>query len=89
MDDLNKLMIGLRNVKDTIDIELSELQSLLDNTSRHLTDINDEYLRIKQRIMDYTSNVLDASFSRYKESMVNWTKYEEVEKRTIVILTQL
>ena len=82
-------MNRLQNVKDVIDMELSELQNLLDNTSRFLSDINDEYLRIKQRILDYTSQVLDASFSKYKDNMVNWTKYEDVEKRTIVILTQL
>jgi hypothetical protein len=39
--------------------------------------------------MDYTSQVLDASFTKYKDNMVNWTKYEDVEKRTIVILNQL
>ena len=66
MDDITKLMNALQNVKDTIDIELSELQGLLDNTSKYLSDINDEYLRVKQRILDYTSQVLDASFTKYK-----------------------
>ena len=82
-------MITLRGVKETIDFELSSLQNILDNTSTHLNDINEEYLRIKQRIIDYTAQVLDASFTKYKENMINWTKYEEVEKKTIVMLTQV
>jgi hypothetical protein len=82
-------MKSLKGVKDMIDLELSELQHLLDNTSRYLNDINEEYVRIKQRIMDYTSQVLDASFTKYKDNMINWTKYEDVEKRTIVMLSQI
>jgi hypothetical protein len=65
------------------------LQKLLDSTSRYLNEINDEYLRIKERILKYTSQVLDASFSRYREQMVNWMKYEEVEKKAIAMVAQL
>lgn len=39
--------------------------------------------------MDYTSQVLDASFSRYQENMVNWMKYEDAEKKALAILAQL
>jgi hypothetical protein len=34
-------MKQLKGVKDLIDLELSELQHLLDNTSRYLNDINE------------------------------------------------
>jgi methyltransferase-like protein len=44
---------------------------------------------VKERILKYTSQVLDASFRKYKENMVNWMKYEEVEKKAIAILAQL
>lgn len=40
-DELVNLMKSLKGVKELIDVELSELQQLLDNTSRYLNDIND------------------------------------------------
>jgi hypothetical protein len=55
---------------------LVELQNCLDNTSEFLKDIDVEYMHIKQRLLDYTAQVLDAGFRKYKENMVNWTKYE-------------
>lgn len=75
MDDLSKLMEVLKGVRDSLDDSLTHLQTILDNTSKYLADMNEEYLRVKQRILDYTAQVLDASFTRYKENMVNWTKY--------------
>ncbi len=65
----------LRGVKDTIETSLSELQHILDNTSKFLQNIDEEYGRIKQRILDYTSQALDAGFVKYRQNMVNWSKY--------------
>ena len=89
IDELNKLMQVLKGVRDSLDNQLNNLQQILDNTSKYLADMNEQYLRAKQRILDYTAQVLDASFTRYKQNMVNWSKYEQVEKNTIVIKSQL
>ena len=69
-------MLALKGVKSSLDAELISLQEVLDNTSTYLSNINEEYVKIKQKILDYTAQVLDASFTRYKDNMVNWTKYE-------------
>lgn len=87
--DLVQLMNTLKGVKESINLELSELQGLLDNTSKYLSNINEEYIKIKQRILDYTSQVLDASFTRYKDNMVSWSKYEDVQKKSIILLDEL
>lgn len=54
-----------------------------------MQDIDDEYLRIKQRILDYASLVLDAGFTKYRQGMVNWTKYEDVELKAQFMIKQL
>lgn len=72
-----------------IEGSLGELQYVLDNTSKFLQSIDEEYARIKQRVLDYTSQALDAGFTRYRQNMVNWAKYEEVEVKTQVMLQQL
>jgi archaellum component FlaC len=79
----------LRAIKDVIDTSLGELQYLLDNTSKFLNSIDEEYNRIKQRILDYTSQALDAGFTKYRQNMVNWAKYEEVELKTKLMVQQL
>lgn len=39
--------------------------------------------------MDYTSNLLDAGFAKYRNNMVDWSKYEEVERKAITMNQQL
>lgn len=51
--------------------------------------MDEEYSRVKQRILDYTSQVLDAGFRRYRENMVDWSKYEEVERKAQLMSQQL
>lgn len=40
-------------------------------------------------MLDFTSQALDAGFTRYRQNMVNWAKYEEVELKTKLMLQQL
>lgn len=75
-ESLVGLISQLKAVKDTIETSLGELQYILDNTSKFLHSIDEEYSRIKQRVLDFTSQALDAGFTRYRQNMVNWAKYE-------------
>lgn len=88
-DNLVGLISQLKAVKETIETSLGELQYILDNTSKFLHGIDEEYSRIKQRVLDFTSQALDAGFTRYRQNMVNWAKYEEVELKTKLMIQQL
>lgn len=70
--DLLILVERLKGVKKMIETSLKDLKTLLDSTSKFLNNIDDEYLKIKTRIMDYTSKVLDIGFTKYKQNMVSW-----------------
>ena len=89
VDSLTGLIEELKGVKQTLETSLLELQGILDNTSKFLADVDTEYARIKQHILDYTSQVLDSSFARYRQTMVDWTKYEEVERKAITMSQQI
>ena len=88
-ESLVGLIAQLKAVKETIEASLGELQAILDNTSKFLHGIDEEYSRIKQRVLDFTSQALDAGFTRYRQNMVNWAKYEEVELKTKLMVQQL
>jgi hypothetical protein len=65
------------------------LQQLLDETSRSLDNIDVEFEKIKERVIDYTSRSLDAAFCKYKRQMVRWSKYEEVEKKGLEVVLEM
>lgn len=52
----------------------------MDDTSKCQSFLDEEYARIKNNILDYTSRSLDTAYSRYKENM-EWAKYEAEEKK--------
>lgn len=65
------------------------LQQLLDETSRSLPNIETEYEKIKERVIEFTSRSLDAAFRKYKQQMVRWSKYEEVEKKGLEVVIEI
>lgn len=65
------------------------LQQLLDETSRSLPNIELEYEKIKERVIDFTARSLDAAFRKYKQQMVRWSKYEEVEKKGLEVVLEM
>lgn len=75
-EGLSSLIMQLKSVKVMIEGSLGELQFVLDNTSKFMQNMEEEYGRIKQRVLDFTAQALDAGFTRYRQSMVNWSKYE-------------
>lgn len=48
-----------------------------------------EYEKIKERVIDFTSRSLDAAFRKYKQRMVRWSKYEEVEKKGLEVVIEM
>jgi adenine/guanine phosphoribosyltransferase-like PRPP-binding protein len=65
------------------------LQQLLDETSRSLPNIDIEYEKIKERVIDFTARSLDAAFRKYKQQMARWSKYEEVEKKGLEVVLEM
>lgn len=57
------------------------MQLLLDETSRHLGNVDKEFEKIKLRVLEYTARCLDAGFVQYKINMTRWSKYEDIEKK--------
>ena len=61
----------------------------MDNTSNYLENIDEEFEKIKERILSYTSISLDAAFKRYKNNFPDWSRYESVEHNALTKLNEL
>ena len=51
----------------------------MDNTSNYLENIDEEYEKIKEKILTFTSQYLDNAYREYKNNFPDWSKYENVE----------
>lgn len=87
--DCNELLRKMVSVKEGLESEIAELAFFLDNTSKYFTEVDEEFLKIKNRVLDYTARQLDASFVAYKKNMVDWGKYEEEERKGELYLKEL
>lgn len=65
------------------------MQRILDDTSKSIEDMQKEFENIKYRILDYTSKCLDNAFINYRRKMPRWSKYEEVEKKGLILLDEI
>jgi hypothetical protein len=54
-----------------------------------LSNVDLEFEKIKEKVLDYTSQCLDAAFRRYKKSMTRWSKYEDAEKKGLEVVLEV
>jgi hypothetical protein len=59
----------------------------LDNTSKYMDNMEGEFERIKDSILSYTASCLDNAFAEYKKNMVEWSKYEDFERKSLTMLS--
>ena len=79
----------LKEVKYSLEKEIGLLQSLLDESSRHIDQMDAEYEKIKGRLMEYLSQSLDTAFRDYRARMPRWSQYEEVERKGLEVVVEL
>lgn len=51
--------------------------------------MDEEYAKIKANVMNFTSQMLDSGYNNYKKNMVKWQKYQNVEKKAVIMSKQL
>ncbi len=61
----------------------------MDNTSKYMDNMDDEFDRIKDSILAYTAKCLDTAFTEYKQNMVEWQKYEDFERKSLSMLSEM
>ncbi len=54
-----------------------------------MDSMDDEFERIKESILSYTARCLDSAFTEYKQNMVEWQKYEDFERKSISMLSEM
>jgi hypothetical protein len=40
-------------------------------------------------VLDYTGRSMDAAFRKYKRQMTRWSKYEDVEKKSLEVVLEM
>lgn len=51
--------------------------------------MDEEYAKIKANVMNFASQMLDSGYNKYKKNMVKWQKYQNVEKKAVIMSKQL